>query len=328
MIRKTHPIMKFSKVLVLPEFVNGVLTNDAQLLLNFANENSSSVDVLAINCGLPFVLSIEVSKVYILASNAPTIIRAASTGIALLVTALSARYDAIFVSRASCYHDSLSRASALLNKVVITNVIEIAPDGTFLRTIPSGLLTHRVRYLGSRPCLVSVNVASRKFKPFQPSVQPKNVQLVQFGSLASARFNVLSCIKRKSAAYRDCLPLSEASFVVAGGKSFETAHSFERYLIPLAKRFKGAVGASRSAVEAGIAPPSCQIGQTGAIISPKIYVAFGISGSIQHMAGVINADLIIAVNYDAKAPIIKRSDFSLIANMFEALSKLNHILNI
>ncbi|MFP3039079.1 MAG: electron transfer flavoprotein subunit alpha/FixB family protein [Candidatus Hodgkinia cicadicola] len=320
--------MKFSKVLVLPEFVNGVLTNDARLLLSFANENATSVDALAINCDLPSALSIGVSKVYVLASNAPTHVRAANAGIALLISALSLRYDAVLVARTSHFHDSLCRASAVLNKVAITNVFEIASDGCFIRTTPSGRLMQRVRYIAGRPCLLSINVAATKCKPVQPSAQTKALQLVHFDPISSARFNVTSCVKRKSTAYQGCVPLSEASFVVAGGASFKSARLFERCLVPLARRFKGAVGASRSAVEAGFAPPTCQIGQTGAIISPKIYVAFGISGSIQHMAGATGSNLIIAINCDAKAPIIKRSDFSLIANMFEAFAKLRTITNI
>ncbi|MGP1918328.1 MAG: electron transfer flavoprotein subunit alpha/FixB family protein [Candidatus Hodgkinia cicadicola] len=313
----------FPKVLVLPEFSNGILTSAAQLLLNFANENATSIDMLAINCDLPSALSIGVSKVYVLASSAPANIRAASTGVAMLVSALSGRYDAILVARSSPYHVALCKASAVLNKVVITNVFEIAPSGDFLRTTPSGLLIQQVRYLAGPPCLLSVNVNATKCKPFQPLPQAKSLQIVHFDAISLARFNVLSCFRRKSAAYQGCLPLAEASFVVAGGASFKSARLFERYLIPLARRFKGAVGASRSAVEAGFAPPTCQIGQTGAIISPKLYFAFGISGAIQHMAGVSGSNLIFAVNCDAKAPIIKRSDVSLIANMFEALTKLN-----
>ncbi|MGP1914506.1 MAG: electron transfer flavoprotein subunit alpha/FixB family protein [Candidatus Hodgkinia cicadicola] len=320
--------MKFPKVLVLPEFSNGILTNDAQLLLSFANENAASIDALVINCDLPSALNIGLSKVYVLASSAPTVIRAASTGIAMLISALSGRYDAILVSKDSCYHDSLCRASSVLNKTVITNVFEIASDGIFLRTVPSGLLIQQVRYLGGRPCLLSVNVIASKCKPFQSTSQTKSLQLVQFNPISSARFNVSACIRRSSVVYRDCLPLSEASFVVAGGVCFNSAWTFERYLIPLARRFKGAVGATRAAVDAGIAPPTCQIGQTGAIISPKIYVAFGISGSFQHMAGLRGSNLIIAVNSDANAPIIKHSDFSLIANMFEALIKIMFVLNI
>ncbi|MFP3019000.1 MAG: electron transfer flavoprotein subunit alpha/FixB family protein [Candidatus Hodgkinia cicadicola] len=319
--------MKFPKVLVLPEFSNGILTKDAQLLLSFASENAISVDVLAINCDLPSALNIGVSKVYVLASSAPANLTAASTGVAMLVSALSGRYDAILVARASPYHDALCKASAVLNKVVIANVFEVTPSGNFLRTTPSGQIIQRIQYLAGPPRLLSVNVALTKCKPFQPLVQAKSLQLVQFDAISSARFNVLSSFQRKVNAYQGCLPLSEASFVVAGGASFGSARSFERYLLPLARRFKGAVGASRSAVEEGFAPATCQIGQTGAIISPKLYVAFGISGSIQHMTGVTGANLIVAVNQDAKAPIIKRSDFSLIANMFEALTKLNAIIS-
>ncbi|MGP1916812.1 MAG: electron transfer flavoprotein subunit alpha/FixB family protein, partial [Candidatus Hodgkinia cicadicola] len=94
------------------------------------------------------------------------------------------------------------------------------------------------------------------------------------------------------------------------------------YLVTFARLINAAVGATRAAVEAGVAPPFCQIGQTGAIISPKIYITFGVSGSSQHMAGVRRAGVIIAINWDVKAPIVRQADFALIADMYNVLPQL------
>ncbi|MGP1914320.1 MAG: electron transfer flavoprotein subunit alpha/FixB family protein [Candidatus Hodgkinia cicadicola] len=322
MVKESQMALKFSKVLVLPEFDKGLLTNDSRLVLGLAVEKSVQVDILAINCDLPTALNIGVSKVYVLASNSPTNVRAACIGISILLSALSGRYDAIFVGGASVHHSALCRAAGVLNKVVITNVFEIVNDGLFVRTAAGGRINQRVRNLAGYPCLLSINTASLNVQAFQLSNEVKTLQLLEFSSISSAKFSITSCTKRAKTGYQGCPSLSEASVVVAGGGGFKSSRLFDKYLVTFARLINAAVGATRAAVDAGIAPPECQIGQTGAIISPKIYITFAVSGSSQHMAGVRGANLIIAINWDVRAPIIRQADFALVADMYNVLPQL------
>ncbi|MGP1922960.1 MAG: electron transfer flavoprotein subunit alpha/FixB family protein [Candidatus Hodgkinia cicadicola] len=322
LVAEKQMALKFSKVLVLPEFDKGLLTHDSRLVLGLAVEKSTKVDVLAINCDLSTALSIGVSKVYVLASSSPTNIRAACAGISILLSALSGRYDAIFVSGASVYHNALCRAAGVLNKVVITNVFEIVNDALFVRTAAGGRINQRVRNLAGYPCLLSINAISVTVEAFQLGTEVKTLQLLEFKSISSAKFSIATCVKRAKTGYQGCPSLSEASVVVAGGGGFKSSRLFNKYLVAFARLINAAVGATRAAVEAGIAPPECQIGQTGAIISPKIYITFAISGSSQHMAGVRGANLIIAVNWDIRAPIIRQADFALVADMYNVLPQL------
>ncbi|MFP3037616.1 MAG: electron transfer flavoprotein subunit alpha/FixB family protein [Candidatus Hodgkinia cicadicola] len=318
--------IKFNKVLVIPELDNGKLTNDGRLLLWFAAKTSTEVDLLAINCDLASALTFGVSKVYALASRSPVTVKAACAGVAMLLSGLGVRYDAIFVGGATTYHDALCRASAVLNKVVITNVFEIADDGVFVRSIAGGRLVQRVRANCGRPCLVSINASLVKIEPVKTNGETKTIQLLEFDSVSKSKFNVVSCIKSVKPGYLGCPPLSEAKIVFAGGSSFRTSLLFNRCLVALARKFNAGVGATRSAVEAGIAPTACQIGQTGATITPQIYVAFGISGASQHMVGVRGSKLIVAVNRDRNAPIVKQADIVLVADMFDVIIKILGIL--
>ncbi|MFP3039026.1 MAG: electron transfer flavoprotein subunit alpha/FixB family protein [Candidatus Hodgkinia cicadicola] len=314
--------LKFSKVLVLPEFDKGLLTNESRLVLGLAVEKSTEVDVLAINCDLPTALNIGVSKVYVLASSSPTNVRAACVGVSILLSALSGRYDAIFVGNASVYHNALCRAAGVLNKVVITNVFEVVNNEVFIRSAAGGRINQRIRNLAGYPCLLSINTSLLKVEMFQLDKEAKTLQLLEFSSISSAKFSIASCVKRAKTGYQGCPPLSEASVVVAGGGGFKSSRLFNKYLVSFARLINAGVGATRAAVEAGIAPPECQIGQTGAIISPKIYITFAVSGSSQHMAGVRGANIIIAVNWDIRAPIIRQADFALVADMYNVLPQL------
>ncbi|MFP3039005.1 MAG: hypothetical protein ACKEQK_00635, partial [Candidatus Hodgkinia cicadicola] len=189
--------LRFQRVLILPEFTNGVLGADAQALLAFALANASVVDVLAINCTLLAALSIGVSQVHVLVSKAATNVRAALPGIASLLSALSISYDAIFVAKSSIYHAALCRASARLNKVVITNVFEIAPDGSFVRSTAEGCYDQRVICLSGPPYLLSINTSITKGKALPSPNETKTIRLIESASISSAKLSVERCIIRK-----------------------------------------------------------------------------------------------------------------------------------
>ncbi|XXM93639.1 electron transfer flavoprotein subunit alpha/FixB family protein [Candidatus Hodgkinia cicadicola] len=296
---------------------------DSLKLMSYAHSVSAKVDTLILNCSPTVASAMQTgsSKVFVVSSAKLVSKRASAPSLANLMCALSFGYDAVLVSGSSYWHDVLCRASAILNKPVVSNVCDQAkPElGEFVRSVYSGRLLQHVKCTHAKPWLLSVRTSG--FSAYSASLAEANalipsIQLVQH-SVANC------CVPLKYELFKrtELPPLSEANIVVAGGKAFGSAEAFNKYLRPLAASLNAAIGATRAAVDAGYAPFEYQIGQTGKVITPKLYIAFGISGSDHHMVGVANAKIIIAVNTDASAPIVKLADYTVTSDMFDLIPK-------
>jgi electron transfer flavoprotein alpha subunit len=188
---------------------------------------------------------------------------------------------------------------------------------TFKRPIYAGSATATVR---SHDPIQVITVRTASFAP-APAGGPASIETVSY-SAASGSSRFVSA----EVAQGDRPDLSAARIVVSGGRAFGSKEKFDELLIPLAEKLNAAIGASRAAVDAGYAANELQVGQTGRIVAPQLYIACGISGAIQHLAGIKDARIIVAINKDAEAPIFQIADFGLVGDVFELLPELTRAL--
>lgn len=202
----------------------------------------------------------------------------------------------------------------------ISDIIEIIDGTTFKRAI----------YTGSAIATVRSNDA-KKIITIRTTSFAKTAVSVDWPDYAIEQLNIIEQDKpvkllKQQHNNQGTQSLEKAKIVISGGRALESKEKFEQQLKPLAQKLTAAIGASRAAVDAGFAPNDWQIGQTGKIVSPQLYIAIGISGALQHLAGMKNSQIIVAINKDPQAPIIKIADYAIIGDLFEIVPKLTKAL--
>ena len=215
--------------------------------------------------------------------------------------------------------DVLPRAAALLDSGMLSDVIDVRRDGEdfiFKRVMFAGNVIATVKLEGALQFL-TVRVAAFAHPPKATESSPIESVAVDAGKLPA--FIEFGGQEAKVAGRPDS---TEARVVVSGGRAIKNAEDFERLIGGLADALGGAVGSSRALVDAGITPNSLQVGQTGKIVAPDLYIAVGISGAIQHLAGMKDTKFIVAINKDADAPIFEVADYGLVGDVYQAVPEL------
>lgn len=233
--------------------------------------------------------------------------------LAALLDSLADQYDVILAAHTTLARGALPRLAAKRDLGMVSEALALLGPHTYQRPIYAGNLLATVE---NRPGLQVLTVRASRFAAASLDGEARILTID-----APATDERIRITARHSAG-GERPELGDARVVVSGGRSLGSAEQFESVLAPLADRFGAALGATRAAVDAGYAPNEWQVGQTGTVVAPELYIAVGISGALQHTAGIKDSRVIVAINQDPEAPIMQLADYALVADIFDAVPAL------
>ncbi len=303
--------------LLLAEHDNKTLRDTTAKALTAAKQLGGDVHVLVAGQGCKAVADAAakldgVSKV-LLADGAPYAHMLAEP-VAALIVSLAGAYDAIVAPATTLGKNILPRAAALLDVMQVSDVTKVVAPDTFERPIYAGNAIQTVKS-GEAKKVLTIRTAAFG------AVGEGGSAPVEAAAAAAADPGKSSFVGEELSKL-DRPELTSARIIISGGRAMQNRENFTKYIEPVADKLGAAVGASRAAVDAGYAPNDWQVGQTGKIVAPELYIAVGISGAIQHLAGMKDSKVIVAINKDEEAPIFQVADYGLVADLFQALPEL------
>ena len=308
------------KTLVWVEHDNAEM-KDATLAAVTAASKLGDVDLLVAGSGARAVAE-QAAKVAgvgkVLLADDAAYAHALAENIAPLVAGLMADHDAFVAPATTTGKNIAPRVAALLDVMQISDILSVEGDKTFTRPIYAGNAIATVE--SSDPKLV-VTVRGTAFE--KAAAEGGSAAIEDVSGAGDAG---ISSFVSAEIAESDRPELTSAKVIVSGGRALKDAATFEEYITPLADKLGAGIGASRAAVDAGYVPNDYQVGQTGKIVAPEVYIAIGISGAIQHLAGMKDSKTIIAINKDEDAPIFQVADIGLVADLFKAVPELTEKL--
>jgi len=249
----------------------------------------------------------------VLLADAPHLANGLAEEMSALIVPLMANYDALVAPATASGKNILPRVAALLDVMQISEIIKVISPDTFERPIYAGNAIQTVQS-GAGKKVITVRATS-----FPAAGQGGAAPIETIAVPAAAG---LSTFERAELSKSDRPELTSAKIVISGGRGMQSGDNFKKYIEPVADALGAAMGASRAAVDAGFVPNDFQVGQTGKVVAPELYIAVGISGAIQHLAGMKDSKVIVAINKDAEAPIFQVADFGLVGDLFQVLPEL------
>ena len=307
-------------ILVIAEHDNASLKAATLNVVTAAGKIGGNVDVLVAgsNCGAAAQAAAKVAGVskVLVADNAAYQYQLAEN-LGELVAELGKNYTHILAAATTTGKDFLPRAAALLDVNMISEIVGVESADTFTRPIYAGNAIATVKSSDA------IKVLTVRGTGFDAAAAEGGAAAVEAVSIVKE--NTKSAFVGEELAKSDRPELTGAKIIISGGRGMQNGDNFEM-LYKVADKLGAAVGASRAAVDAGFVPNDMQVGQTGKIVAPNLYVAVGISGAIQHLAGMKDSKVIVAINKDEEAPIFQVADYGLVADLFEAVPELEKAL--
>ncbi|WP_373975921.1 FAD-binding protein [Chitinibacter sp. SCUT-21] len=308
-------------VLVIAEIDQNGLRAATRSAISAAAQLGQSVDLLLAGHELEGIASKAISIKglgKILLADSAEYAAGLAENLAPLIVQQAAQYDTIVAAATSFGKNVLPRAAALLDVAMVSEVTQIIGPRTFVRPIYAGNLNATV---SAPEGLAIITVRPTVFEA--AAEEGGAAQIVHLNTTGDV---AMSKLLHRDLAVSDRPELATAKTVISGGRSLGSKEAFQSTLEPLAAKLGAAIGATRAAVDSGMAPNDSQVGQTGTVIAPDLYIAFGVSGAAQHVGGIKDAKIIVAVNIDPEAPIFQVANYGLVADLFTVIPELSAAL--
>jgi len=303
-------------ILLLAEHSNGVLHPATGKALSAAAALGDTVDMLVAgaNCKPAAEAAAKLKGVAkVLLADAPQLEHALAEEVTALILPLMQSYDVLIAPATSSGKNIAPRVAAALDVMQISDITKVVSKDTFERPIYAGNAIQTVQSPEAKK-VITVRIAAF---PSAPEGGSAPIEAIPAPAAVG-----LSSFAKAELTTSDRPELASARIVISGGRGLQSGENFKKLLEPVADALGAAVGASRAAVDAGYVPNDMQVGQTGKVVAPDLYMAVGISGAIQHLAGMKDSKIIVAINKDSEAPIFQVADYGLVADLFQALPEL------
>lgn len=303
-------------VLLIAEHDNARLKDATNKALTAASALGGDVHVLVAgsNCKAVAEQAAKLAGVAkVLLADAPAYGHDLAEPLAVLIVSLAPNYDAFVAASTSRGKNVMPRVAALLDVMQISDIVKVVAPDTFERPIYAGNAIQTVKSKDAK------KVITVRTSTFQATGEGGNAPVEAASAAADPG---VSSFVGEAVSKSERPELASAKIIISGGRAMANAENFGKYIEPVADKLGAAMGASRAAVDAGYAPNDWQVGQTGKVVAPDLYIAVGISGAIQHLAGMKDSKVIVAINKDEEAPIFQVADYGLVADLFQALPEL------
>ena len=305
--------------LVIADHDNQSLKDNTHKVVTAAAALGADIDVVVAGAGCAGVAeaAAKISGVgKVLLADAPHLEKQLAEPVAAAILALADKYDAVLAPATTTGKNIMPRVAAKLDVMQLSDVIAIEGTDTFVRPIYAGNAIQTVQSADPKK-IVTVRTTAFKAAEEGGSASVENIDVPADAGISSFVGEELSQSDRPE--------LTAAKIIVSGGRGMQSGENFNM-LEKIADKLNAAVGASRAAVDAGFVPNDYQVGQTGKVVAPELYIAVGISGAIQHLAGMKDSKVIVAINKDEEAPIFQVADYGLVADLFKAVPELEQEL--
>lgn len=299
--------------LLIAEHSNGALSEETAKAMSAASAIGANVDILVAGNGCKAAADAAAKldgAAKVLMVEAAELEAHLAEPMADLIVSMASSYDTIMAPATTTGKNILPRVAALLDVMQISEIMAVISPDTFERPIYAGNAVQTVKSADATK-VITVRTSSFQAVASTGSASIDSVAAVADPALSSFVSNELSSSDRPE--------LTSAKIIISGGRALGSSEKFQEVIIPVADALGAAVGASRAAVDAGYAPNDWQVGQTGKVVAPDLYIAAGISGAIQHLAGMKDSKVIVAINKDEEAPIFQVADYGLVADLFDVL---------